>query len=193
MRLRCRGDRHRPGCAHLGNDPTRKLCRGDEHKPNCRHLNPAIRPVGRPRVNRRREAALRREAARRSAASSVLVVVDLATSDTKLPNPGPETDHDVLKTPPEIGPYQGTGGPSDKERPHRRCQACPTVEVTPGGRLANGSPSGLSVVSVYRAAHRLRDGIRPFGPTFSTPRELFRFLDDHDCARDEFVDWTEAA
>jgi hypothetical protein len=49
-RQRCRGDRHRPDCAHLGNDPTRLRCRGNKHKPLCKHLNPQPkRRPGRPR------------------------------------------------------------------------------------------------------------------------------------------------
>ena len=39
-RLRCRGERHKPGCAHLGNDLTRTRCRGGAHVPGCRHLIP---------------------------------------------------------------------------------------------------------------------------------------------------------
>ena len=51
-RLRCRGDKHRPGCAHLGNDETRRYCSGDKHRPGCKHqIGPyfAKGPTTRPR------------------------------------------------------------------------------------------------------------------------------------------------
>ena len=52
------GDRHRPGCAHLGNDPVRQRCGTVNgwpvHRPDCAHLNPpASRPIGRPRKPRK--------------------------------------------------------------------------------------------------------------------------------------------
>ena len=39
-RQRCRGDNHKPNCAHLGLDPKRKYCRGDKHRFACAHLAP---------------------------------------------------------------------------------------------------------------------------------------------------------
>lgn len=48
LRKRCRGELHRPGCAHLGNDPSRKRCRGEFHRPDCPHLNPRQKSRVRP-------------------------------------------------------------------------------------------------------------------------------------------------
>lgn len=101
-RLRCRGDNHKPNCAHLGLDPSRKYCRGDKHRMGCEHLgDEKPRVVGRPRVNRVRAAALRREANKR--AKSGLISQD----DPQYPS-RVASDHAPHETPPEIEPYQGT-------------------------------------------------------------------------------------
>ena len=173
-RQRCRGSLHRPGCAHLGNDPTRQLCRGDAHKPNCRHLHPvASHPVGRPRKARkaRSDAGVSRSIARGTGGSGTATHPTAGRADIE------------RETTPEIGPYMGTAGPSDKDRGHLPCSTCATVEVTPGAKLSNGDPSGIGVTSAYRSAHIIGGRRRkPFGPVFASPAELHRFLDDHDCA-----------
>lgn len=133
-RQRCRGDAHRPGCAHLGNDPTRKLCRGDAHKPNCRHLHPvASRPVGRPRKVRkvRSDNGVSRSIAREVEGSGTSIHPAIRRADIE------------RETTAEISRYMGTAGPSDKDRgsvppaypaptirgSSQSCSNCGTVEA----------------------------------------------------------------
>ena len=53
-----------------------------------------------------------------------------------------------------------------------------TATVTPGGRLSNGSPSGVGVTTTYRAG-LTADGrhVRPVGPEFTAPREAHRYAE----------------
>lgn len=67
-RLRCRGDRHKPGCAHLGRDEMRQRCRGDRHRPGCSHFlgtPEAAIVAGLEEAERRQEEASRRSVSQR--------------------------------------------------------------------------------------------------------------------------------
>ena len=121
-RLRCRGDRHRPGCAHLGADPVRIRCRGDKHRPGCGHLTAEPRPIGRPKANRRRDAALAREAERRTKTG-------LISADDPQDSGEPEGDHNTHKSRPLIGPYPRAEGV--KQRPIHGATKTPVIEPCP--------------------------------------------------------------
>lgn len=113
-RFRCRGDKHKSHCAHLGLDPTRTRCQGDKHKSHCAHLSQRLpsRPVGRPRKARKARSDSR-------VSRSIARPIPEGGTSTR---PGPLPIAIERETPPVTQPYKGVVGPEITISTITRCR-----------------------------------------------------------------------
>ena len=98
-RQRCRGDNHKPNCAHLGLDPDRRRCRGEKHAFHCDHVRAA-------------------EAAKTADSGRDLLKTDDLGPDSESPETGGSSGM-ALPDLTLIAPYRGHPGVIDNVSPAR--------------------------------------------------------------------------